>query len=284
MNHIPLCVSHPLLPDERAPCGLRTVGAAALLLAATAALLDAVLGYHGGFATLNAWGAHLPAGGLQCLTYVGDSLFALALLLPLARRCPQLIWTAVVAALIALALSHGLKLLVNSPRPAAVLHATQLFVEGPVYRRNSFPSGHSVTAFVLAASLALHLPGLWGRLLVLTGAGLVALSRVLVGVHWPVDVAAGAALGCVSALLGARLAMRWDWGLRRRGHRWLVGLLSASAAALLLVPVPYPHAEHMARGVALLALLVTLWNYLLAPRLAARRANRSGAWRYALRR
>jgi undecaprenyl-diphosphatase len=63
---------------------------------------------------------------------------------------------------------------------------------------HSFPSGHATTSFACATVLALALPRLAVPLLVLAAA--VAWSRVYVGVHYPLDVLAGAALG---ALIGA---------------------------------------------------------------------------------
>lgn len=57
----------------------------------------------------------------------------------------------------------------------------------------SFPSGHATTAFAFAAVLALGLPRLRTGLFAL--AALVAMSRVVVGAHYPSDVLAGAALG-----------------------------------------------------------------------------------------
>ena len=57
----------------------------------------------------------------------------------------------------------------------------------------SFPSGHAAAAFALAAALGYRWPQ-WRPVWFLM-AGLVGLSRVALGMHWPSDVAAGAALG-----------------------------------------------------------------------------------------
>ncbi|MGY5452023.1 phosphatase PAP2 family protein [Agarivorans sp. MS3-6] len=61
--------------------------------------------------------------------------------------------------------------------------------------RFSFPSGHSAGAFVMAACVAEVFPS-WA-MLAFCWAGLIAFSRVLLGVHFVSDVIAGACLGLV---------------------------------------------------------------------------------------
>lgn len=62
---------------------------------------------------------------------------------------------------------------------------------------SSFPSGHAMAAFALAA-IVLKYDTLWGGIFAIL-AGLVAWGRVYVGVHYPSDVIAGAILGVLSA-------------------------------------------------------------------------------------
>jgi undecaprenyl-diphosphatase len=62
---------------------------------------------------------------------------------------------------------------------------------------SSFPSGHSATAAAGALALSAIYPG-FAPLLVLAGF-LVILSRVYLGVHFPVDVLAGAVIGLATA-------------------------------------------------------------------------------------
>ena len=57
----------------------------------------------------------------------------------------------------------------------------------------SFPSGHTITAFSVAAALSLFYPSLAIGLLFCAAS--VAASRVLLGMHFLSDVVAGAAIG-----------------------------------------------------------------------------------------
>ena len=227
-------------------------------------------GYHAVFRPLNAPWAHLPDWLAQCITYSGDSLFALALLLLAARRFPQIVWLALPSALIATILSRGLKAIFNTMRPGALLPPEAFNLRGPLYLTHSFPSGHTVTAFVTAATFAWFLPRAWMRWCAFALALLVGLSRVGVGAHWPLDVVAGMGVGTLSVLLGSLLARRWQgWGLSAPGHFLSVALLAACALALLLRQPDYPLARWWAHGIAFLSLALTAWDYLIAPAMQA---------------
>jgi membrane-associated phospholipid phosphatase len=73
-----------------------------------------------------------------------------------------------------------------------------------VPRSTSFPSGHAASAFAFATGVGNVLPREALPLHAL--AALVAYSRVHTGVHYPVDVIAGAVVGTAVAQLTARTA------------------------------------------------------------------------------
>jgi undecaprenyl-diphosphatase len=87
-----------------------------------------------------------------------------------------------------------------------VLHFTPFAGD---WRFAGFPSGHATTAFALAYAI-FHLFGRWG-LLAFFGAALIALSRIVDGVHYFSDVVAGVALGSLGAILIHRFFVDKGW-------------------------------------------------------------------------
>jgi undecaprenyl-diphosphatase len=71
---------------------------------------------------------------------------------------------------------------------------------GATLDRYSFPSGHTLHAVSFAWQASAHFPELAWVLLPL--AGLIAGSRVVLGLHYPSDVLAGGAIGAALAVLG----------------------------------------------------------------------------------
>jgi undecaprenyl-diphosphatase len=119
------------------------------------------------------------------------------------------------------ALSGGLALLVNGvlgqlwyhPRPF-VDHPAQTLLLVHHGANNSFPSDHASVAFAIAfAVLAFHRRL---GLLLLVAAALIGVDRILVGVHYPVDVAASVLVGLGSALLVTTLGRGTvEWTVRQ---------------------------------------------------------------------
>lgn len=220
----------------------------------TAALLGALDWNRSLFLLLNGgWGGEALWARV---TILGDALVVLVLLLPFVGRRPMLVWAALLAAIVASLAVHGFKLVLDWPRPAAVLEPGLVEIIGPVHRRFSLPSGHSASAFTLAGILVLCL-GRWAWLAA-AAALPVALSRVMVGAHWPADVLAGAAVGWLAAAAGLWLARRLSWGATLPAQRLFAAGLLVAAAGLWFLDTGYPAARDLQRIVAVLAPLAAL--------------------------
>jgi undecaprenyl-diphosphatase len=117
------------------------------------------------------------------------------------RRRPRAAAAGLLAIGTAALLVTILKQTFDRPRPP--LADPTLDPIGIVPASASFPSGHAATAFAAAVAIGLVHPRLRKPLLAL--AAVVALSRVYLGVHYALDVLAGAVLGVAVGVAAARL-------------------------------------------------------------------------------
>ncbi|MGH3759604.1 bifunctional phosphatase PAP2/diacylglycerol kinase family protein [Actinophytocola sp.] len=134
-------------------------------------------------------------------------------------------------------------------RPAAeLLPVPRRMTRRP--RSSSFPSGHSASAFAFASAAVMEHKGVGALVLPLAAA--VGYSRVHTGVHWPSDVAAGAAIG-----VAASLATRHWWphgtGLPERREPAVDAVELGEGEGLAVVVNPSSGAESVDRTHEILA-------------------------------
>jgi undecaprenyl-diphosphatase len=105
-------------------------------------------------------------------------------------------WLLGTGAGLAVAGSQVLKRLFARPRPTSCMGGFAPLVVIP--DRFSFPSGHTAAAFGVAVALAGQGSGI--ALLTLILAFGIGISRIYLGAHYPLDVAAGVLVGAASGL------------------------------------------------------------------------------------
>lgn len=172
------------------------------------------------------------------LSLLGNGWGILGVTAPLMLTSPRLMWAWICAAPFATLFARAGKGYLVSPRPAAEIDNTHMRIVGEVLHNVSMPSGHTTTAFAVAAGIYFALTPAqrkkhWWIWLLAVGTGL---SRIAVGAHWPGDVAVGVSLGLLSGLLGnvllSTVPVQWSgpssWAMR------VVALFVASDVYVLL--------------------------------------------------
>jgi undecaprenyl-diphosphatase len=153
-----------------------------------------VRGELGVFEAVNEWPRWIGAP-LEVVMHVGTLGTGLVLIAAVAGtnlpRRPRPVVAVAVATLVAWRLDDLIKAIIERPRPEAL-------PVGAIVRDHAtgfgFPSGHTTLAFAFATVLHPLLPRKvrWIPWAIATAVGL---ARMYVGVHWPMDVVGGAALG-----------------------------------------------------------------------------------------
>lgn len=109
-----------------------------------------------------------------------------------------LLWQVVLAILLAhVTVDFALKPYIARGRPFEAVRDVR--VVGARSTTYSFPSGHAASAVAGAFVITLMLPRV--RALLWALAALIAISRIYVGAHYPLDVAVGAAIGAAVGTL-----------------------------------------------------------------------------------
>ncbi len=143
---------------------------------------------------------------------VGTVVVGLVLLLWRQKRLE--FWVFAIASLGALIFNQGMKLLFTRPRPTL----WQSLIQETSY---SFPSGHALGASVVYGFLAYLLIRRYPRRshlvsgIAITIIGLIGLSRLYLGVHYPTDILAGYIVGLLWLGICIALLRHFDLGLKR---------------------------------------------------------------------
>ena len=152
---------------------------------------------------------------MRVITTLGNGgafWIVLTLLLLIFKRTRRMgVYCAASMLLTLLVVNLCIKPLAARTRPYELIQGLEILVSRP--RDYSFPSGHSANSLSCAWTLFRLAPKKYG-VPALVLAVLIALSRLYVGVHFPTDVLAGAAIGILLSEVALRALRRplraWD--------------------------------------------------------------------------
>ncbi|MBM4148765.1 MAG: phosphatase PAP2 family protein [Lentisphaerae bacterium] len=213
------------------------------------------------FAWINGWHTVTGDNYWALLTILSDGVVSFAVMLPWIRKRPRNIWAILVASIIFTIVSQFTKHMMRVPRPPRVLSPDMIHVIGPRYMGNSFPSGHASMIFTMAGVWALSSRTAWIRAAMIFFASLVALSRVAVGVHWPLDILVGGAIGWALGWAGLALSRVTPWGYGPRAGKLMGAGMILCGLVLFFPYCGFTEILWEQRTLALVVLLVGTREY-----------------------
>jgi membrane-associated phospholipid phosphatase len=175
------------------------------------------------FITLNFYHSSSLNSFFEIYTYLGDGLFptVLAVLLLIWRKY-ELGIKVLSSFLLSGLVAQILKAIFHAPRPKAFLAngTYPYFIDGVTHSGlTSFPSGHSTTAFALAATLAFNTQSKYKTLAYFLLATLTLYSRIYLGQHFLEDTTAGVFIGTSTAIGVEYLSKRVKFRLPKKSSR-----------------------------------------------------------------
>jgi len=156
------------------------------------------------FMNLNRSFSNLPDQFWAIVSNFGDGFMAVLALLFVAKKRPDMVRAALIGIGIAIPFAQGGKFLTTVIRPGFI-HPDTVNLIGHLPGSWSFPSGHTTTAALLFGVIFLMSSRKIIRVSMLSVIILAGLSRIAVGVHWPIDVVCGWIVGLSSAAAGVLL-------------------------------------------------------------------------------
>jgi membrane-associated phospholipid phosphatase len=189
------------------------------------------------------WRTPLIGAFSQVFHYLGSEDFYLAIL-PLVYWCVDAGFGRRLSAVLMLSMwsNAWLKGWFMRPRPFMVSGEVQNMLEETSY---GLPSGHTQGTTTLWSTVALQTRRTWVTIAVTALVVLMAVSRMVAGVHFPQDVIGGILFGLVWLGLYAGLEPRLAPWLERQGLWTQIALIAAATAVMLvihpgLIPVSSP--------------------------------------------
>lgn len=143
--------------------------------------------------------------GFRALSWLGNGIFWYALMLALLvvyeRDAVQPVLHMVFVGVVCTCAYRMIKRRTGRPRPYRAMRS--VLAGAPELDAFSFPSGHTLHAVAFTLVACSHYPALVAILVPFTL--LTAASRVVLGLHYPSDVLAGAAIGASVAVASFRI-------------------------------------------------------------------------------
>jgi len=190
------------------------------------------------------------------LTIFGDPLIILCIGLSFIHFQPKIAFSILPAMLLGIILVFSIKWGLNIARPSFILDQGQFFLLGTSPSSPAFPSGHTTGIMALTTLMLLHCNRHIISIVILIFAFLVAISRIMVGAHWPLDIGGGMVLGWAIATVTNKFTQNWKNDTKKQNFL-LISLL-VCAFFLIIKNTGHPQVYPIQVIIALYGLLIAV--------------------------
>jgi len=192
------------------------------------------------------------------VTWLGEEDFFL-LAIPILYWCVDATLTVRLGLLyfFSVLVNSAIKDLLRTPRPSP--QQVQVIGQAAGF---AFPSGHAQGNTVFWGFLAAKVKARWFPWLAALLIFLVGVSRLYLGVHWPVDVLGGWGIGLILLGLGLWAYGRWEKARPSLPLSWQLGLAMVVPTALFLLFANPDSARSLGAGMGVLLGYALLVHYL----------------------
>lgn len=173
------------------------------------------------------------------LTIFGGPLVILCIGLSFIHAQPKIALSIIPAIVLGSVLVFSLKWLFDIARPNLILEQSQFILIGMPPTSPAFPSGHTTGIFALATLIILNSKHYIISVFILIFATFVGLSRIMVGAHWPLDVAGGMIMGWGIGLTTTFFIQNWK--LETKKQKMLSLCLLLCSILLIFRDTGYPN-------------------------------------------
>ena len=146
------------------------------------------------------------------ITFFGSTwMSVLTVAATLALRAYRLAWRLAVTIISAYAITIMAKIFIDRERPAEILAGVNAYITEPGL---GFPSGHASGCAVIALTIWPYLPRKARFIIVPLFIILIGLSRIYLGVHLPLDIIGGVAIGVAVVSFLRIMPQTWRRAIR----------------------------------------------------------------------
>lgn len=124
-----------------------------------------------------------------------------------------------------------------------------------IFGINEFAFRLPSAVFAITGIFVLKVRRFWLQISIFIIGLLISISRIMVGIHWPLDILSGLVIGWISAWISLKIIYHFDWNIGKVGQKIVGIILFAAAIYSLYHDTGYSQALFLHRIISVVCIL-----------------------------